>query len=65
MAEKVVWLYCILVVICVHSFAEETENLSETDHLKGSRLTSQDCDVVNKFCISFYSQLKLCINFIS
>ena len=58
MAEKVVWLYCILVVICVHSFADETETLSETDQLKGNRLTGQDFDVVNKFHI-FYSLLKL------
>ena len=40
MAEKVVWLCCMLIVICVYSFAEETENLSETDQIKGNRLTS-------------------------
>ena len=53
MAKKVVWLCCILLVVCVHSFAEETENLSETDQLKGSKLTSQGFDVVNEFYMSF------------
>lgn len=51
MAEKIVWLYCMFIVICVHSFAEEPENLSETDQLKGNRLTSQYFDVVNDFYI--------------
>ena len=57
MAEKIVLLYCMFIVICVYSFAEETENLSESDQIKGNRLTSQDFDVGNDFYVSFYSQL--------
>ena len=61
MAEKAVLLWIIFIVICVHSFAEETENLSETDQLKGNWFTTQGFDIANEFYISFYSQLKLCI----
>ena len=58
MAERAVWLCFIFIAICAHSFAEETENLPETDQLKGNWFTAQGFDIVNEFYISFYSQLK-------
>ena len=60
MAEKAVLLWVIFVAICVRSFAEETEDLSGTDELKGNQFTTQGFNIVSEFYISFYSQLKLC-----
>lgn len=48
MADKfVVWLYFIFIVVCVCSLAEETQNLSGTDLVKGKWFTG---NILRIFC---------------